>query len=265
LPERPWEAFLPDEPLRTAPRAVSAPPRVERPPAPAPAHRGRGLAVLAPVAIGVFLLGFATVAAYRPASDAPTLAAVAEPQPRPAKAPPSARTERARRPTAPAPATPAATTTLTPPRATTAAAPAKPRPAAKPKPKQQTRTTPAAAPPKRRTTPTSPPRTLRIAPGRYAGSRGLLLEVTADGRTLRGVLPVPCTALRLAVTAKIEADGTVSGRARGRGPDGPVTAQLKGRFGPPRLLIGAARLQGAGCDTKLQNIAARLIDEPASG
>ena len=86
--------------------------------------------------------------------------------------------------------------------------------------------------------------------------------MTAGGRTLRGVLPVPCTALRLTVTARIEADGTVTGTGRGRGPDGLVTAELKGRFGPPQLLIGAARLHGAGCDAQLLNVAARLIEPP---
>jgi hypothetical protein len=109
-------------------------------------------------------------------------------------------------------------------------------------------------------TPKPPAGTIRIAGGTYAGSRGLVLRVAADGRTLRGVLPVPCTALRLTVVARIEPDGRVIGSARGRGPDGVVTAELQGRFGPPRLMIGAARLYGAGCDTELLNVAVRRIE-----
>ena len=88
----------------------------------------------------------------------------------------------------------------------------------------------------------------------------MTLAVSADGRTLTGSLPVPCTALRLALTARVAADGTVRGAAVGSGPDGRVTAELRGRFSTRGLLNAVARLRGRGCDTSSLEIVVRRIE-----
>jgi hypothetical protein len=264
LPERPWEAFVP--PPRTEPVAVVSGTRPEERSIRGSRRRhvGRALAVAAFVAVAAFL----TVAAYLPARDAPTLIepttarrAAAEPTTgAPAPAP-------SREPTTTAPTGRTEAPTATIERATTASErPARPpatrtAPTPRAAPKAPVRSRPAtpraaASPPVR----VRPSPSVRVRPGTYAGSLGLTLRVTDGGRTLTGSLPVPCTALRLALTARIAADGTVRGTAVGSGPDGRVTAELSGRFSARELLTAEARLSGRGCDTPSLDVVVRRIE-----
>jgi hypothetical protein len=263
LPERPWEAFVP-QPRQEPAGAVSGTRPEERSiRGSRRRHLGRALAVAAFVAVAAFL----TVAAYLPARDAPTLVepttarrAAAEPTTEaPAPAP-------SHEPTTTAPTAPTEAPATTIERATTASErPARPpatrttpTPGAAKAPVRSRPATPraAASPPAR----VRPSPSVRVRPGTYAGSLGLTLRVTDGGRTLTGSLPVPCTALRLALNARIAADGTVRGTAVGSGPDGRVTAELSGRFSARELLTAEARLSGRGCETPSLDVVVRRIE-----